>query len=815
MSAFVLPPAPETPFRTVFRHETDRVPEATVVVPLWNGSRFLPDLVASVAAQVNVEMELIITDDGSEDDGCARAADLVREARIRFARALVVSHDRRAGPAAARDTGMRLARSPAALLLDVDNTIYPRCLRRSLDALAATDAAFVYPILRIIGLRNALQGYQLFDPARLARGNYIDTLVLIRRAVWERIGGFPHLAEGWEDYALWLTLVERGLRGAQIPEVLAVYRAHPAGRTAAMPAHATAVDRRIRQAFPWIDAHRDRGSDMKEARRMPADLYIDLMIRILTNTIYQDPSMLPGQPRVHDPAMRDTGQDWPSQAHTMAGTARLRNLAELVGRTLSEGIPGDYIETGVWRGGCCILMRAVLAAQGEAGRKVYVADSFAGLPPPRPDLYPHDAGDLHHTRPELAVGLAEVKENFARYGLLDEQVIFVQGLFHETLPRLTGRSFALLRLDGDMYESTMVALEALYPALSPGGFVIIDDFNAVPGCRQAVEDFRTRNGIDAPLVPVDWTAVWWQKPHAQPAAIDPVPMAPSPRREEHEALDLAFRRRSVELGETPNPLFFWYHTIDLGQGLVTPGSFDYRDCIGRFGFPPDLTGKTVLDIGSATGYFAFEFERRGAEVVSTELPALVQWDRFPGEPATDIIETIRSRLAYHSISAGEQINATFRALSAEDLHHILLDGPFRFCHARLGSRVERVYGAIGDLGQILAGRTFDLVHMGDVLVHMINPLQGIAAAADLCCGELIIVDDICGGIEEEPVIRYVGGAKPGGDIAEWWRPNLAWYHQILTRLGFRTIEVREGFTTRIRPGGETLHKRVISARDRS
>jgi O-methyltransferase/8-demethyl-8-(2,3-dimethoxy-alpha-L-rhamnosyl)tetracenomycin-C 4'-O-methyltransferase len=119
-----------------------------------------------------------------------------------------------------------------------------------------------------------------------------------------------------------------------------------------------------------------------------------------------------------------------------------------------------------------------------------------------------------HLHAELAVSLEQVQANFARYGLLDEQVIFVKGLFQDTLPSLDAGPFALVRLDGDLYESTYVALKALYPKVSPGGFVIIDDYGAVPACQAAVLDYRTLMGIDAPMHEIDWTGVWWRKPHA-------------------------------------------------------------------------------------------------------------------------------------------------------------------------------------------------------------------------------------------------------------------------------------------------------------
>lgn len=244
------------------------------------------------------------------------------------------------------------------------------------------------------------------------------------------------------------------------------------------------------------------------------DLYLDLMVEILLNAIYRDPAINPQRRPLaiepFDPERRAIGRDWPTQAHTMVGRARLENLRELAQRAIIDGIEGDFIETGVWRGGCCILMRAVLAAHGAVDRKVYVADSFAGLPAPNESLYPADAGlDLRGIR-ELAVSLETVRDNFARYKLLDDQVVFVEGMFSDTLPTLAAGPFALLRLDGDLYESTYVALNSLYARLTPGGFVIVDDYSLEP-CQRAVADFRAQNGITAPLREIDWTGVWWRK----------------------------------------------------------------------------------------------------------------------------------------------------------------------------------------------------------------------------------------------------------------------------------------------------------------
>jgi O-methyltransferase len=212
-----------------------------------------------------------------------------------------------------------------------------------------------------------------------------------------------------------------------------------------------------------------------------------------------------------DPASRTEGKDWPPLALTMIGFKRLDNLQFCVERVLADGVPGDLIETGVWRGGATILMRAILMANDVTDRRVWVADSFQGLPRPDAHKFPADAGDQHHQFTPLAVSLEQVKANFQRYGLLDDQVCFLKGWFRDTLPTAPIEKLAVIRLDGDMYESTMDGLVNLYPKLSPGGYLIVDDYGAVPACKQAVHDYRGKHGINETIHTVDWTGVYWQR----------------------------------------------------------------------------------------------------------------------------------------------------------------------------------------------------------------------------------------------------------------------------------------------------------------
>jgi O-methyltransferase len=213
-----------------------------------------------------------------------------------------------------------------------------------------------------------------------------------------------------------------------------------------------------------------------------------------------------------NPYVRALGIDFPIEADTMIGLTRLNNIEHCVADVLSRGVPGDLAETGVWRGGATIFMRGLLRAYGDTTRSVWVADSFEGLPKPDVATYPADADNDLWALPDLAVGLDDVRRNFERYGLLDDQVRFLPGWFRETLPTAPIERLAVLRLDGDLYESTIVALRALHGKVQPGGYVIIDDYGAVPACRQALDDFRTEAGITVPLRPIDWTGVYWQVP---------------------------------------------------------------------------------------------------------------------------------------------------------------------------------------------------------------------------------------------------------------------------------------------------------------
>jgi O-methyltransferase len=240
--------------------------------------------------------------------------------------------------------------------------------------------------------------------------------------------------------------------------------------------------------------------------------YLDELEDVLTGYASHDPPLALSPFRVEgfSSEYRDEGLDWPSTALTMVGRRRLRNFRALIEQAIHEGIPGDILEAGVWRGGASILARAVLVVYGVTDRRIIVADSFEGLPPPS-DEFPADAGATFHTHVELAVSLDEVRANFDRFALLDNQVVFLKGWFRDTMPQVDADALAVLRLDGDMYESTIVPLAHLYDRVSPGGWVIVDDYRLFAPCQEAVSDFFADRRIEPRLHDIDRVGVYFRK----------------------------------------------------------------------------------------------------------------------------------------------------------------------------------------------------------------------------------------------------------------------------------------------------------------
>jgi len=248
-------------------------------------------------------------------------------------------------------------------------------------------------------------------------------------------------------------------------------------------------------------------------------LYLDLLKRAITDTIYKaepDPSN-ESSAEFLDGFIRHYVK---GRAASMLPLARMNNIQFCVEDVIRNNVPGDFIETGVWRGGACIFMRGILKAHGISDRRIWVADSFEGLPTPDAEQFPleaaaHGGPVMNKVYKHFAVSVEEVRENFARFGLLDDQVVFLKGWFKDTLPVAPIGRLALIRLDGDYYQSTWDSLVNLYDKLSVGGYVIIDDYgeDSWTYCRKAIEDFRRERGITESIVPVDSNCHYWRRSH--------------------------------------------------------------------------------------------------------------------------------------------------------------------------------------------------------------------------------------------------------------------------------------------------------------
>lgn len=246
-------------------------------------------------------------------------------------------------------------------------------------------------------------------------------------------------------------------------------------------------------------------------------LYLNLLKKSLTNTFFVD------EPDADHESQAQYVQGFVQHyiqgaAITMLPMARLNNIQNAVEDTIKNDIPGDLIETGVWRGGATMFMRAILKAYGVQGKDVWVADSFEGLPEPDPESRPieakaHSGKVMKDVYKKFAVDIDEVKRNFQAYDLLDERVHFLKGWFKDTLKDAPIDKLSIMRLDGDYYESTRDALLGLYDRLSIGGYVIIDDYGEAGWtyCKQAVDEFRDERKIDDELVKVDSKCYYWKR----------------------------------------------------------------------------------------------------------------------------------------------------------------------------------------------------------------------------------------------------------------------------------------------------------------
>jgi O-methyltransferase len=299
---------------------------------------------------------------------------------------------------------------------------------------------------------------------------------------------------------------QRAARGSEVPK-------HRPTEESLREEHlAKGTDREIRAAGPRPGPKRMRAAYLELLKLCLCDLAgaRTLSVSRTGNTRRRESQVKSRELDERELVLRARGSDWPFSGLTMVGLKRLDDLQSCIEAVVADSVDGDVIEAGAWRGGASILARATLDSLGEVERTVWVADSFRGLPAPDEGGFPEDRQlDLSNVE-FLAVPAEEVRDNFARFGL-DRGVEFLEGFFDETLPTLRGHPWSVIRLDGDTYEATWVGLESLYPSLSAGGYLIIDDYGLIKECRWAVDDYRREHGITAAIEKVDWNGVRWRR----------------------------------------------------------------------------------------------------------------------------------------------------------------------------------------------------------------------------------------------------------------------------------------------------------------
>jgi len=222
----------------------------------------------------------------------------------------------------------------------------------------------------------------------------------------------------------------------------------------------------------------------------------------------------------------------------------------------------------------------------------------------------------------------------------------------------------------------------------------------------------------------------------------------------------------------------WYHTIDLGHGIVTPGIYDTRPYLKHYGLPRSLKGKTALDIGAASGYFTFELERRGAAATATDLPAWMEHDFGPGYTPDLSVEQARS----------------------------YLHDPFLFARSVLNSAAERKEINIYDITPQSVG-TFDFVLCASVLLHLTDPVKALRRIRSVTKEQAIIATAVRPDAGSDPTALFIGHAKAD----TWWLPNRACFEAMVKAAGFAKVEWVSEFQLDFRDGKPGHQHGVVRA----
>jgi len=208
------------------------------------------------------------------------------------------------------------------------------------------------------------------------------------------------------------------------------------------------------------------------------------------------------------------------QAYTMTSPERVVAAVRAIDHVVANRIAGDVVECGVWRGGSMMAMAYALLHRGDAGRRLFLYDTFAGMPPPGDRDVQYDgsvAADLLASSPRNApvwgfASLEEVRRNLESTGYPSERIHFVPGPVEATIPLTVPAAIAVLRLDTDWYASTRHELRHLYPLLSERGILIVDDYGHWRGAKEATDEYFGESTLRPFLHRIDYTGVLAVKP---------------------------------------------------------------------------------------------------------------------------------------------------------------------------------------------------------------------------------------------------------------------------------------------------------------
>lgn len=333
-------------YRVLYLHEAAPVADAAVVMPVYNYAHYVEEALDSVKDQTLTSLELIVVDDCSSDDSVSVVRSWMERHVRRFTRVALVQNLNNSFLGSARNVGFSYAEAQYVMPLDPDNMLLPACLSKCLQVIKREHSAMVYPKIQQFGDGDGVMGILPWSPSRLATGNYIDAMAMVRRSAWAHVGGYENIY-GWEDYDLWCKFAECGLWGANAGEVLAKYRVH-ASSMLRVHTHETEREQRLFREMsarhPWlrlpaIGEDRNEGVDAQDTATHPQ----------AEARVAQAPCQAPSQ---------ETTDGMAARAPSAGGTIeRIKRLEELLGVLVCPitGEPLKLIDQG----------RALMTASGS------------------------------------------------------------------------------------------------------------------------------------------------------------------------------------------------------------------------------------------------------------------------------------------------------------------------------------------------------------------------------------------------------------------------------------------------------------------